>query len=143
MPEIKDKPESSKHYRRVGTEVQYQDIKGKWHFKQKATSPKNAERALRLLRGLAHGWTPNPKYAKKRRKTKRALVEGMLGIDVARDITVLTALFEFNEAMIDHLSEGLALFEQGSEQTVVLTKVMQLKKDNKQILFTLRKVLSR
>ncbi len=44
-------------YRRVGKVVQHKKG-GKWSKKQTATSVENAEKAIRLLRGVEHGMVP-------------------------------------------------------------------------------------
>jgi len=34
---------------------------GKWKVKQTCSSPENAKKAVRLLRGVEHGWRPSGK----------------------------------------------------------------------------------
>jgi hypothetical protein len=41
-------------YKRIGSRI-YHKKGGKWKLKQTCRSPKNAIKALRLLRGLHHG----------------------------------------------------------------------------------------
>ena len=40
---------------------------GRWRIKQRCKSVANAKRALRLLRGVAHGWKPTRARRRKRR----------------------------------------------------------------------------
>ena len=51
-------------YKRIGNVI-YSKSTGKWRRKQKAKNPKNAKKAMNLLRGIEHGWHPTKK--KKRR----------------------------------------------------------------------------
>jgi len=59
-------------YRRVGKVVQHKKG-GKWSKKQTAKSIPAAKRALNLLRGVEHGWTPTGAPARKpaRKSSKR------------------------------------------------------------------------
>lgn len=61
-------------YRRVGKTIQHKKG-GKWTKKQTAKSVPAAKRALNLLRGVEHGWTPTGAPARratsKTRKRKR------------------------------------------------------------------------
>jgi len=41
---------------------------GRWRIKQRCKSVANAKRALRLLRGVAHGWRPTGRKARRRRR---------------------------------------------------------------------------
>ena len=52
--------------RRKG-KVIYHKKGGKWRIKQRCKSVANAKRALRLLRGVAHGWKPTRARRRKRR----------------------------------------------------------------------------
>lgn len=54
-------------YRRKGRKV-YHKKGGKWKVKQTCRSVSAAKRAINLLRGVAHGWKPTGKKARKRRK---------------------------------------------------------------------------
>lgn len=53
--------------KRVG-KVIYHRVGGKWKVKQTCTSVANAKRALNLLQGVAHGWKPTGKPARKKGK---------------------------------------------------------------------------
>lgn len=54
-------------YRRVGKTIQHKKG-GKWSKKQTATSIPKAKRAINLLRGVEHGWTPTGAPARDVRK---------------------------------------------------------------------------
>ena len=41
---------------------------GRWRIKQRCKSVANAKRALRLLQGVAHGWRPTGRKARRRRR---------------------------------------------------------------------------
>jgi len=41
---------------------------GRWRIKQRCRSVANAKRALRLLQGVAHGWRPTGRKARRRRR---------------------------------------------------------------------------
>lgn len=47
-------------YKRKGNII-YHKKGNKWTVKQKCRSVKNAKKAIRLLRGIKHGWKPGSK----------------------------------------------------------------------------------
>jgi len=53
--------------KRVGKTI-YHKVGGKWKKKQTCNSIEAAKRALRLLQGIEHGWTPTRRTRRKRRK---------------------------------------------------------------------------
>lgn len=56
-------------YKRKGSVI-YTKATGKWKIKQRCKSPANANKALRLLRGLEHGTIKPSQVGKKRRKRR-------------------------------------------------------------------------
>lgn len=54
-------------YRRKGSVI-YTKSTGKWKIKQRCKSPANANKALRLLRGLEHGTIKPSQVGKKRKR---------------------------------------------------------------------------
>jgi hypothetical protein len=43
--------------KRVGNKI-YHKVGGNWKLKQKCKSVASAKRAMKLLRGVSHGWRP-------------------------------------------------------------------------------------
>lgn len=47
-------------YKREGRKI-FHKVGGRWKVKQVATSIENAKSAIKLLRGVEHGWEPTGK----------------------------------------------------------------------------------
>ena len=56
--------------KRVGRKI-YHKKGGKWKLKQTCKSVAAAKRAMRLLKGVSHGWRPTGRKAKKVRRRRR------------------------------------------------------------------------